>query len=553
MKVVLTTLNAKYIHKNLALRWLYVTSPIRESVVLEEFTIKDSHDKVLNKLVDEQADVYCFSCYIWNIKQTLALIKDLKLRLNGCKVLVGGPEVTFESEYLLHEGVDAISIGEGELTVWEYIQSLMDHDPHKIAGINTLDYLDHTYAYSDLSVNEAADSPYFLPFDEADMDKRYLYFETSRGCPYGCEYCLSSTDKKVRQFSEAYIFRELEKISQSNVRQVKFLDRTFNTDPKRALRIARYINEHCPNQIFQFEVVAETLSEELLSFFIDEADKNRFRFEVGVQSFNTNTLKAVGRIQNNARLKEVITRMREAGLILHVDLIAGLPYEGMSSFDASFNELFSLKASELQLGILKLLKGTGLKRKSELYDFVYDSDPPYEILSTAWLNRCELMDINHTALAVEKFWNSGKCRKAIDTILKLKLRENAFSLFMELGKKLALYERRYHDHDLFLILKETLADCDEKLIESILMSDYMGLFKQKPKRWNKLRVDHETAKHCFQLLIDAHESTQNELYHYGCVDLAYSEGLCLQVIVYNAQQTYPKRWLIKENERIEKI
>lgn len=286
--------------------------------------------------------------------------------------------------------------------------------------------------------------------------------------------------------------------------------------------LARYINEHCTGQIFQFEVVAETLSEELLDFFINEADKSRFRFEVGVQSFNGNTLKAVGRIQNNERLKEVIHRMREAGLILHVDLIAGLPYEGLASFNASFNELFSLKASELQLGILKLLKGTSLKRKAEFYDFDYDSDPPYEILSTKWLSKEELCSYNHTALAVEKFWNSGKCRRAIDTFLKLKLRENAFSLFMALGQRLAEYERRYHDHDLFLILKQELSDCDERLVEAVLMNDYMRLFKQKPKRWNTYRVDHETMKHCFQLLIDAHESSQNELYHYGCVEYAYS-------------------------------
>lgn len=552
MKVVLTTLNAKYIHKNLALRWLYVTSPIKEQVVLKEFTIKDAHEKVLDWLIAQKADVYCFSCYIWNIKQTQLLIKDLK-RQHPCTVLAGGPEVTFESEALLQEGIDAISIGEGELSVWEYIQSIIDQNPHPILGINTLAYPDTTYAYSDLTFNEACESPYFLPFDEADMDKRYLYFETSRGCPYGCEYCLSSTDKRVRQFSEAYIFKELAKISQSKVRQVKFLDRTFNTDPKRALRIARYINEHCTGQIFQFEVVAETLSEELLDFFINEADKSRFRFEVGVQSFNGNTLKAVGRIQNNERLKEVIHRMREAGLILHVDLIAGLPYEGLASFNASFNELFSLKASELQLGILKLLKGTSLKRKAEFYDFDYDSDPPYEILSTKWLSKEELCSINHTALAVEKFWNSGKCRRAIDTFLKLKLRENAFSLFMALGQRLAEYERRYHDHDLFLILKQELSDCDERLVEAVLMNDYMRLFKQKPKRWNTYRVDHETMKHCFQLLIDAHESSQNELYHYGCVEYAYSEGICYQVCVYNASQTYPKRWLIKEKERIEKI
>ncbi len=553
MKVVLTTLNAKYIHKNLALRWLYVASPMKEETALIEFTIKDQHEQILAALLDTQARIYCFSCYIWNIEPIRRLIKDLKLKRPDCKILVGGPEVSYESEYLLEEGVDALCIGEGEQRVWEYIQELIMGFDLAIDGIYTKAHPNKRYRYSDLRLNEAYESPYFLAMDQADMGKRYLYFETSRGCPYNCEYCLSSADRHVRQFSESYILGELAKISKSDVRQVKFLDRTFNTDPQRALRIARYINEHCLNQIFQFEIVAETLSEELLEFFTKEADRTRFRFEIGVQSFNPDTLAAVGRYQNNERLKAVIAALREAGAVMHVDLIAGLPYEGMASFKASFNELFSLKASELQLGILKLLKGTKLKQKAENYAFSYDQSPPYEILSTDWLSEEELAAINHCALAVEKFWNSGKCRKSMETCLALNLKENAFDWFMELGKGLAAYERKYHDHDLFLLLKKSLAAHDERLVEAILMTDYMGLFKQRPKRWNVHSVALSEVKACFALLIDANISTQNELYHYAVVDYAYDEGICRQVTIYNKDQQLPKRWLIKEQERIEKI
>lgn len=546
MKVILTTLNAKYIHKNLALRWLYVASPMKESTKILEYTIKDDVNRISDALCEENADVICFSCYIWNIEPTRKIISLIKEKQPSVKILVGGPEVSFESEALLHEGVDAISIGEGEQSVWEYITSL--NNRHEITGIHTLDYPNTTYAYSDIAFNESLELPYFLDFDQNDMDKRYFYFETSRGCPYGCEYCLSSTDKKVRMFSEEYIFKVLEKISTSSVKQVKFLDRTFNVKPERALKIARYINENCVNQIFQFEIVAETLSEELLDFFTNEADKSRFRFEVGVQSFNSNTLKAVGRIQNNERLKYVIERLRKADVVMHVDLIAGLPYEGLDSFRNSFNELFACQASELQLGILKLLKGTSLKQKSPLYDFVYDSNPPYEILKTRWLDEEALKDINLCAMAVEKFWNSGKCRNAIQTILDLKMKTSAFDFFMELGRGLARYNRVYHVHDMFLVLKETLKEEDEILIDAILMTDYMALFKQKPKRFTMNKVTHEMRKQAFELLSEQNIVGQNELYHYALVELAYDKAVGMQVVLYNKEQKLPKRWLIIGNE-----
>ena len=279
MKVVLTTCNAKYIHKNLALRWLYVACPFPDKPVLLEFTIKDEIEHIVERLLLEQADLICFSCYIWNIEPTLQIIKAIKKRQPNVKILCGGPEVSFESEDLLNQGVDALSIGEGEQSVWEYATMLMNEEDKDIEGIMTLTYPNKSYRYVDLKWNETLDDPYFLEFDLDELDKRYFYFETSRGCPYGCEYCLSSTDNKVRLFSEEYIFKILKKIAHSKIKQVKFLDRTFNVKPQTKLgQFARYINEHCVNQIFQFEIVAETLSEELLEFFTKEARCFPFSF-----------------------------------------------------------------------------------------------------------------------------------------------------------------------------------------------------------------------------------------------------------------------------------
>ena len=270
MKILLTTLNAKYIHKNLALRWLYVASPMKESTTIKEYTIKDDVNRISDDILEQNYDVICFSCYIWNIEETKQVIKNIKEKSNPT-ILIGGPEVSFESEYLLDEGVDAICIGEGEKANWEYIMSL--DSPKLIDGIITKEYKSNKYAFSDLKENESYENPYFLDFDLKDMKNRYLYLETSRGCPYNCAYCLSSTDRKVRMFSEEYVMNLLNQIKNSEIRQVKLLDRTFNCMPDRALRIAKFMNEECKNQIFQFEIVAETLSEKLIDFFVNEADK----------------------------------------------------------------------------------------------------------------------------------------------------------------------------------------------------------------------------------------------------------------------------------------
>ncbi len=547
MKVLLTTLNAKYIHKNLALRWLYVSSPIKESTVIKEYTIKDDLLRVANEIISEKYDVICFSCYIWNIEETKKIIKLIKENHN-CKILVGGPEVSFESEYLLDEGVDAICIGEGEKANWEYIMSL--DSPKCIDGIVTKEYKSNKYAFSDLKENESYENPYFLDIDLKDMKNRYLYLETSRGCPYNCAYCLSSTDRKVRMFSEEYVMNLLNQIKDSEIRQVKLLDRTFNCMPDRALRIARFMNEECKNQIFQFEIVAETLSEKLIEFFVNEADKKRFRFEVGVQSFNQTTLKAVGRIQNNEKLKSVMKRLIDAGCILHVDLIAGLPYEDLESFKNSYNELFSVGAAEIQCGILKLLKGTSLKRKIEEYGYIYDNNPPYSILETNWLSKEDLIKINKVAYATEKFYNSNKLRRSIDLLLKNGYYDNAFDLFYECGNKLSEYERHYYDHDLVMILKSCVKD--DPIVDAILMSDYMSYHKQKPKRIDLRTVSKDEIKQCYQKLIDQGIAHQKQCYHYGKVEYYYDDEICYQVLLYNQNHSYPTRYIIKGDEIYEK-
>lgn len=552
MKVLLTTLNAKYIHKNLALRWLYVSSYCKQDVCIKEYTIKEDIEKIVDELVNDEAEVVAFSVYIWNIEPTMQIIKRLKEKTNK-HIMIGGPEVTYDSYHLIDEGVDAISLGEGEIAFWQYIQMLENKESYEIQGIYTKAHPNKTVMKVDLSYNESLENPYFLTFDIKDMKNRYFYFETSRGCPYRCEYCLSSTDNKVRMFSEEYVFSILEKISKSDVKIVKLLDRTFNVHPSRALKIAKYMNECCPNQIFQFEIVAETLSEELLDFFCEKADKKRFRFEIGVQSFQKKTLEAVGRIQNNERLVEVITRLQKANVVMHVDLIAGLPFEGLELFKHSFNSLYELHTDEIQLGILKLLKGTKLKDKQDEYEYIFNHTPPYDILKTKWLSEKELQMINGCAHAVEKYYNNGRCRYVIDHIIDLGLYSDAFSLFLELGKQMEKLQRPYQPHHLFELIKTVLNDQDESIVDGLLNYDYYRIFKQKPKMYLKNKISSEKRKEIYALFIERGIIKEEEVYHYAHIDtIYYQEKIGYQLVLYNNQQTYPKRWFIDE-ERIEEI
>lgn len=550
MKIMLATCNAKYIHKNLALRWLYTTCPYQEDVVLKEYTIKDDVIRMGNEIIDQGIQILCLSCYIWNIDLHLALISYVKSQNPEIHIIIGGPEVSYDSFELLDQGVDAISIGEGEQSIWKYVDMLKEEKFYEVEGMYTKAYPNKTYQRVDLSWLEQFPDPYFMEMDHTQMKLRYFYLETSRGCPYGCTYCLSSADRCVRMFSDAYVFSILEKIKNSEVRQVKLLDRTFNSNPKRALALARYINEHCIHQIFQFEIVAETLSEELLQFFCEEADVSRFRFEVGVQSFNTQTLTSVGRIQNNERLKEVIARLLAAGCILHVDLIAGLPYEGMESFHASYDQLFALQASEVQLGILKLLKGTKLRSQKEEFGFQFSLHAPYDIQKTNWLSKKELIAIHHCADATEKFWNSGKLRSTLSEVLRRGWYQSPFVMFMRLGEAYARLPRPYQPYQLFSCVKEILKDQKEKEVDALLLMEYYAIHKQRPKRFIRSYVTLEKKKELMYDCLDAGIHQQDHLFRYGLIDIGYDQGtICYQLVLYDKDQSLPKQYLIKEDTK----
>ncbi len=545
-KTLLTTLNAKYIHKNLALRWIYTTCPHQEDVILKEYTIKEDLNMIVQDIINMNVEVVCLSTYIWNIEEHKQIIQLLKQQKPTIHIIVGGPEVSFESFDLINLGVDAINIGEGEKNTWEYIMMLSNQECYEIKGMYTKAYPNKEYQKVDLNWLETFEPPYFLEMDLHELDKRYFYFETSRGCPYSCSYCLSSTDRQVRMFSMEYIMKILEKLKSSKVKQVKLLDRTFNCDRKRALQIARYMNEQCKNQIFQFEVVAETISDELFDFFTKECDVSRFRFEIGVQSFNPQTLTSVNRIQNNERLKQVIKAFREANCTMHVDLIGGLPFEGLNSFKQSFNELFALQASELQLGILKLLKGTKLKQQKDEYGFIYHEKAPYDVIQTNWLNQEELILLNACGDAVEKFYNSHFASDTINLLLKHQYISDPFTLFMELGKQYLTLPRPYQPHQLMNCFKEIFKDQNEQEIDAMILMSYYKRFKQKPHHFTKTYVSKELRSEILKYAHSLNIANLDELYRYSVVDLAFDQEVGYQLVLYNKNQQLPKRYFINQ-------
>lgn len=545
MNVLLTTLNAKFIHKNLALRYIYQTAPKDINVTIKEFTIKDSIDNIMTSILDLQPDIIGFSTYIWNVEYIKELCEKIKQKESNIKIFLGGPEVSFEPEHFLNNfKIDAVSCGEGEFTVWEYVKHC--NDEHiDIPGIFTQkDTPSIGYSVVDLKELEKYESPYFLDFDGDDMGNRYLYIETSRGCPYQCSYCLSSVLGKVRLFSIEYVKKVLDGVFKSKAKQIKFLDRTFNVDKNRALEIAKYIDENArEDQIFQFEIMAEHLSDELIDYLSSRKKYPKFRFEIGIQTTNKDSLLEIKRYQNFEKLSHVIEQLRQNGNCeMHVDLIAGLPFENLESFKNSFNEVFHLHANELQLGFLKLLRGTVMKHNKDSYGMLYDDQAPYEIYETKWMTKSDINEIHIACYALDILYNKPRMRHTIDNLVKV-YSISPFDLLYTLGKD--LYSHKYNQVD--FIFKSVLNNIETYYsvpnIRGMLNEEYYRLFKQKTKRICDYVIDEEQRKKYIEMLFEAGIGTRNNLINYGM--FAEGDGGTLFVL-YNTLQQYPNLYRINE-------
>lgn len=499
MKVILTTLNAKYIHTSLALRWLYVANKDRFDISFKEYVIKEDVQNIADELLADNPDVIGISVYIWNVEKTKGLVDILKANNPDVIIILGGPEVTYEPDFFLsHWKVDYIISGEGEFVLGELLSVLEEGGPVEIKGISTKDYISRVVVKADLEKLAALPSPYQLEEDKEAMKNRLVYFETSRGCPYHCQYCLSSLEKGVRYFPQHYIVDNLSYFIHCDAKQIKFLDRTFNLNKKHTQSVFDYLIENYrPNLSCQFEIYADLLTDEAINYLNENLPENYFRFEIGIQSTYEPTNIAVNRKQDFELLSGNIQKLMDGGKIdLHLDLIAGLPYETFDRFVKSFNDVFRLKAKELQLGFLKMLRGTVLRRDADKYGYNYHREAPYEIQSNNDISQEELERIHDAEHALEKYWNSGKFSRTMEKLTETYFKDRYFELFDEIGQYYHLHKHPHHGYrleDIFMYLHNFLLSKSIDLFDE-LRTDYYCNFKIRPHGFWENKIEKKVRK-----------------------------------------------------------
>lgn len=438
MKTVLVAINAKYIHSNLAVYSLrsYARTFGYEPELLE-FTINQQKDQILKGIYEAKPDLLCFSCYIWNLSYAEEIIEDIKKILPKVTIWAGGPEVSYDAPKFLkrHPEVDGIMCAEGEKTLTELISyyEIGKSQGKSLDGINGIVYQENkTIHQTPLRDIMNMDDLVFPYEDLKDFEHKIIYYESSRGCPFSCSYCLSSIDKKLRFRSFSLVEKELEFFLAHKVPQVKFVDRTFNCKKSHAMAIWTYIKEH-DNGItnFHFEVAADLLTEDEIAL-IQTMRPGLIQLEIGVQSTNEKTL---AEIHRKTDFEEITRKVKEVqkgeNVHQHLDLIAGLPYENYESFGRSFNDVYALKPEQLQLGFLKVLKGSYMAEAAEEYGCVHKAKPPYEVLGTRWLSYEEILKLKGVEEMVEVYYNSGQFQKTIRAMEHLF--ETAFSMYEELA------------------------------------------------------------------------------------------------------------------------
>lgn len=461
MKLLLTAINAKYIHSNLALHTFLAIAPdCSEHLLLNEYTINQTTDFILQDIYTAAPDVLFFSCYIWNIAYVETVTAELHKLLPDLPIWLGGPEVSFESEAFLaaHPAVTGIMRGEGEVSFCAVARRYIFGSPDFFSDIpglvfrqgenilktgmpTPLSLSQIPFAYAGIS--SSADTGSYPghtganTYDISGLEHRIVYYESSRGCPFRCSYCLSSLEKSLRFRDLRLVKKELSFFVEQKIPQVKFVDRTFNCNHEHALAILRHIKEIDRGTTnFHFEVSADLFREDEL-LLLEDFRPGLVQLEIGVQSTNPDTIAAIRRQMNLPRLMEVVRRIRSWNNIhLHLDLIAGLPFEGYDTFAKSFDDIFSLVPNQLQLGFLKVLRGSYMHEHAPEYGILYHDHAPYEVLATKWLDYGELLRIKRVEEMVEVYYNSAQY--ALTIRLLTLLFPSPFAFFQQLGD---YYER----------------------------------------------------------------------------------------------------------------
>ncbi len=444
MRIVLVAMDAQYIHTNLAVRSIaaYCKQQNGPEVEIIEFTINMRTELILEKLAELKADVYGFSCYIWNVGMVCEVAAELRKICPAALLLAGGPQVSYHSEEFLqnHPCFDVVMTGEGEQTAFELFSHLHKRESYfSSPGI----------VYKKQGEICRNEPPAPLPMDmlplayekPEEVGGRILYYESMRGCPFGCSYCLSSVERGVRIKNAEKVKQELLFLTRHKPKQIKFVDRTFNCNKQHAMEVWEFLRRN-DNGVtnFHFELAGELLDDETLAY-LGDIRPGLFQFEIGVQTTNLQTLREINRPAGLEKLFEKVAKLKEKGNIhLHLDLIAGLPYEGMDSFIQSFNNVYSQQPHQFQLGFLKVLAGSGMEQNAKKYGLVWQDVAPFEILFNQWISYEELVELKRIAEMVEQYYNSGRFASIIAYLV------NCFATPFEFWQKLArLYKQEGRD------------------------------------------------------------------------------------------------------------
>jgi len=457
MKILLTTLHSRYSHASLALPSIAASigNIAGVEIAIREYTVNERPERLLEQLAAEDADVFAFSCHIWNIELTLRLAAELKLLQPSRFIILGGPEVSFGCHALLTENphIDLIVRGEGEVTMAELTRTLVASDNGALSDDRLLAIDGIIFRSGDEIISTPERTPARLdelpsPFAAGlvDCSKPLVYLETSRGCPFSCAFCLSSTDTTVRTFPDSTVESDLLQLMQQGVATIKFVDRTFNFDAERANRIWRFILAHNRSSRFHFEIAADLLMPANLEL-LAQVPPDTFRFEIGVQSTAADTLASVGRRSDLDRLFANVRRLKEeTAVTLHLDLVAGLPGEDFAGFTASLERLLAAGPHHIQVEPLKMLKGTALRSKATELGYRYSPFPPYRILQSRWLTFEELGRIENCSKALDEIYNSGRFSATVALLSEAGLATGLFTgLHQSLrpggGRMAALFEQ----------------------------------------------------------------------------------------------------------------
>ncbi|MDO5062616.1 MAG: radical SAM protein [Peptostreptococcaceae bacterium] len=508
MKILFTSLNSKFIHSNLAIK--YLSKCMTGEVDAVEYTINEDIEEIFYDILSKGYDMVAFSCYIWNIEKTLKIAQNIKKASPKTLVILGGPEVSYKvREFMLREDqIDMVVAGEGEQAFFDLDKIIQgdlagDHgDPERAVSfihrnkedllkIPNLFFRDAGAVCNEASAEELQKSmetkdlsivPRAYENEQSEsIENKIVYYETSRGCTFNCSYCLSATSKGIRYFDEERVYEELKLLVSLGAKQIKFVDRTFNADSKRATRLVEYLMTLDDGKInFHFEITAYLLQSELLDI-IRTARIGLFQFEIGVQTTNAKTLLAIHRGNQFEKLKENVNTIQSFGNIhQHLDLIAGLPYEDLERFVRSFNDVFDLQPQALQLGFLKLLKGSPIYEQIERYGYVFRSYPPYEVISNQFITSQELIELKRVENVLDRYYNKGRYANSMSYLYPF-FKNNGYRLFKWLSEiieqdRIDLTKKNDEFYALFLLSKRigaTVLSYDHEFLVELLRLDYL--------------------------------------------------------------------------------